>query len=36
MCLVSPYSDGFADALIRVARDTGARYFKWDTMCAFA
>lgn len=32
MCLVSAYSDGFADALIRVARETGARYFKWDAV----
>lgn len=32
MCLVSPYSDGFADVLIRVARDTGACYFKWDAI----
>lgn len=32
MCLVSPYSDGFADELIRVARETGARYFKWDAI----
>ncbi len=32
MCLVSPYSDGFAEELIRVAHDTGARYFKWDAI----
>ena len=32
MCLVSPYSDAFADTLIRVARETGARYFKWDAI----
>ncbi len=32
MCLVSPYSDGFADTLIRVAQETGARYFKWDAI----
>jgi len=32
MCLASPYSDGFADALIRVARETGARYLKWDAI----
>ncbi len=32
MCLVSPYSDAFADTLIRVAKETGARYFKWDAI----
>ncbi len=32
MCLVSPYSDAFADMLIRVAKETGARYFKWDAI----
>src|SRR3954471_12386326 len=32
MCLVSPYSDAFADRLIRVAHETGARYFKWDAI----
>lgn len=32
MCLVSPYSDAFADKLIQVARETGARYFKWDAI----
>ncbi len=32
MCLVSPYSDGFAEKLIQVARETGARYFKWDAI----
>ena len=32
MCLVSQYSDAFAETLIRVARKTGARYFKWDAI----
>ncbi len=32
MCLVSRYSDAFADKLIQVARETGARYFKWDAI----
>lgn len=32
MCLVSPYGDAFAEALIRVAKETGARYFKWDAI----
>ncbi len=30
MCLVSRYSDVFADQLIRVAKDLGVTYFKWD------
>lgn len=32
MCLVSQYGDAFADTLIRVANETGARYFKWDAI----
>jgi alpha-galactosidase len=32
MCLASSYGDAFADSLIRVARETGARYFKWDAI----
>ncbi len=32
MCLVSRYSDAFADKLIQVAKETGARYFKWDAI----
>jgi alpha-galactosidase len=35
MCLVSPYSDAFADTLIRVAKETGARYFKWDAIAQY-
>lgn len=30
MCLVSRYGDAFADELIRIAREYGVRYFKWD------
>ncbi len=30
MCLVSPWGEAFAEALVRVARETGATYFKWD------
>ncbi|MFD2613931.1 alpha-galactosidase [Paenibacillus gansuensis] len=32
MCLVSPYADDFADTLIRLARDLGVTYFKWDAV----
>jgi len=32
MCLVSPYADSFADELIRLARETGVTYFKWDAI----
>lgn len=32
MCLVSDFADDFADELIRVARTTGVRYFKWDAI----
>jgi alpha-galactosidase len=32
MCLVSNYADAFADELIRVAREYGVRYFKWDAI----
>lgn len=32
MCLVSRYSDAFAAKLIQVAKETGARYFKWDAI----
>lgn len=35
MCLVSPYSDAFADVLIGVARETGVRYFKWDAIAQY-
>ena len=32
MCLVSPYRDAFADELIRLAKEVGVRYFKWDAI----
>ena len=30
MCMVSGYSDALADKLIRVAKELGVSYFKWD------
>jgi len=30
MCMVSGYADAFADELIRIAKDLGVSYFKWD------
>jgi alpha-galactosidase len=35
MCLVSDYSDVYAETLIRVARETGARYFIWDAVAQY-
>ena len=35
MCLVSDYWEGFADRLIRLAKDVGVRYFKWDAVEMF-
>jgi alpha-galactosidase len=32
MCLVSRYTDSFADELIRLASETGVTYFKWDAI----
>lgn len=32
MCLVSPYRDAFADELIRLYKDLGVTYFKWDAI----
>lgn len=32
MCLVSSYADAFADSLIRLARELGVTYFKWDAV----
>lgn len=32
MCLVSPYAEVFADELIRLAREVGVTYFKWDAI----
>ncbi|QGQ97383.1 hypothetical protein EHS13_22105 [Paenibacillus psychroresistens] len=30
LCLVSRYADAFADELIRLVREVGVTYFKWD------
>jgi alpha-galactosidase len=35
MCLVSAYADAYADTVIRVARETGARYFVWDAVAQY-
>lgn len=35
MCLVSEYSDAYAETVIRVARETGARYFIWDAVAQY-
>lgn len=32
MCLVSDYSDAFADELIRLAKETGVKNIKWDAV----
>jgi alpha-galactosidase len=32
MCMVSGYADAFADELIRLAREVGVTYFKWDAI----
>ena len=32
MCLASRYRDAFADELIRLAKEVGVRYFKWDAI----
>lgn len=32
MCMVSGYGDAFANELIRIAQETGVRYFKWDAI----
>ena len=32
LCLVSRYGDAFADELIRLNRETGVTYFKWDAI----
>ena len=32
MCLVSPWGERFLEELVRVARETGAVYFKWDAV----
>jgi alpha-galactosidase len=35
MCLVSKYRDDFADELIRIAKETGVTYFKWDAISQY-
>jgi len=32
LCLVSRYADDFADELIRLSREEGVTYFKWDAI----
>ena len=32
MCLVSPWGERFLRELVRLARETGVRYFKWDAV----
>jgi alpha-galactosidase len=35
MCMVSGYADSFADELIRLAREVGVTYFKWDAIAQY-
>jgi alpha-galactosidase len=35
MCLVNGYADAFADEVIRLAKETGVSYFKWDGMSEY-
>jgi alpha-galactosidase len=35
MCMVSGYADNFADELIRVAKELGVTYFKWDAIAQY-
>lgn len=35
MCLVSRYREGFANELIRLAKELGVRYFKWDAISQY-
>jgi alpha-galactosidase len=35
MCMVSGYADAFADELIRLAREVGVTYFKWDAIAQY-
>ncbi len=35
MCLVSEYGDAYAETVIRVATETGARYFTWDAVAQY-
>lgn len=36
MCLVSDYADAFADELIRLVKEVGVTYFKWDAIWQYA
>ncbi len=33
MCLVSPWGETFLRELVRLAKETGVTYFKWDAVC---
>ncbi|ANE45657.1 hypothetical protein SY83_04355 [Paenibacillus swuensis] len=35
MCLVSDYADSFADELIRLVKEVGVTYFKWDWIAQY-
>ena len=35
MCMVSGYADAFADELIRLAKEIGVTYFKWDAIAQY-
>jgi alpha-galactosidase len=35
MCMVSGYADAFADELIRLAKEVGVSYFKWDAIAQY-
>jgi alpha-galactosidase len=35
MCMVSGYADTFADELIRLAKEVGVTYFKWDAIAQY-
>jgi alpha-galactosidase len=35
MCLVSRYRDAFADELIRISKELGVMYFKWDAIAQY-
>jgi alpha-galactosidase len=35
MCMVSGYADAFADELIRLSREVGVTYFKWDAIAQY-
>jgi alpha-galactosidase len=35
MCMVSGYADAFADELIRLAKEVGVSYFKWDAISQY-